>query len=319
MRKFGVEIELNSFDQRDFKKYPLGKNEYPSGIDYVCSLIKNLGFMVRIDGWHQTHNNFDWVCKSDSSCGMEICSPASDNLESVLKLIDVLSKDSYIKIDNRCSFHVHFDISDCISKKGYQDDFYNSTKLASILSWWVKCEPVFFDSIPDHRKFNKYCQCIGISEIFKADEKPDYFNVIQKLGSSKYFSCNVYHLCKGSRPTIEFRLAEESACVDPIFAKNWVVLLSRFIEQAVSAGVPDSYCWLDTKQVFEFLGFNKNLSFEEKELRYWFLNRILKNIKSNVTHWNYKLRRIAILESEDILRDLQLDKDISSSSVPMDK
>jgi hypothetical protein len=319
MRKFGVEIELNSFDQRDFKKHPLNKNEYPLGMDYISNLIKSLGFLVRIQGWQQTHNNFEWVCKTDSSCGIEICSPVSENLDSIIKLIDLLSKDHNVKVDKRCSFHVHFDIEDCLLKNNYGNDFSNSNKLASVLAWWVKCEPVFFDSAPNSRKFNKYCQSIGISDLFRAEDKPEPYSLITKLGSHKYFSCNVYHLCKGSRSTIEFRLAEELACVDSQFVFNWINLLSHFIDCAMDSGIPDSYCWLDTKEVFEFLRFNNSLSFEKTQIRNWFLDRILKNINSDLSHWNYDLRSTSITQAEQILINLQLDKDNFSSLVPMDK
>ena len=50
MRKFGVEIELNSFDKRDFKLNPLAMNEFPKGMDYIANLIRNLNNLF------STHN-----------------------------------------------------------------------------------------------------------------------------------------------------------------------------------------------------------------------------------------------------------------------
>ena len=314
MRKFGVEIELNSFDQRDFKKNPLGKNEYPLGIDYVAELIKKINSNVRIENWQNTHNNSDWVCKSDSSCGMEICSPVFDNLDELLKLIDALSKDHNIKVDDRCSFHVHFDVSDCVSK-----NLYKSESLASILAWWIKCEPIFYDSIPDHRKLNRYCQFIGISEIFKIEDPVDPEFIIRNLSTNKYFSINVFHLCKLKRSSIEFRTADFSACLDSNFAKNWIKFLSHFIDCAIRSGLPENFSWIDPKHFFDFLGFEKDLSLEKKEFFIWFLNSIKSNIKSDVSYMDFSMRKLAFLEFEEILKKLQLDKEFSGYSISMDK
>ncbi len=304
MRKFGVEIELNSFDQRDFKKFPLGKNEHPVGIDYIESLIKKLNLPVRIESWQNTHNNFEWICKSDSSCGIEICSPVCDSVDPVIKVIQSLSCDSNIKIDKRCSFHVHFDVSDCVSKNGHYPEVEKSIDLASILAWWVKCESVFFDSVPEHRKLNKYCQPVGISDIFDCEEEVNCCSVIKKLGASKYYSCNVFHFLKGSRSSIEFRICDEEACLNFDIAQNWIFLLDHFIKCSINKKLPNSYRWLDLLDVFDFLEFNKNL-----DLRNWFLKRILKNVKSNSIYWNDNMRKNTLNQIETILKDLQLDKD----------
>lgn len=309
MRKFGVEIELNSLDQRDFKKNPLGKDEFPLGIEYVEMLIKNLNYPVRKETWHQTHNNSDWVCKPDSSCGMEICSPVCSDTSSIINLIDKLAEDENIKVDNRCSFHVHFDIEDCLIKNKYKIDIYNSISLASILAWWIKCEAVIFDSFPSHRKLNRYCQCIGMCDIFSAFDSVNCFEVINKLGLNKYYSCNVYHCLKSTRPTIEFRLAEEKACLNSLLASNWIYFLSHFIKCSIDKGLPDSYCWVDLLEIFEFLDFNKNLNLEKIKIRNWFLSRILENTKSEISQWNDKIRNLTIEQSQKILKNLQLDKD----------
>jgi hypothetical protein len=67
----------------------------------------------------------------------------------------VFTKTSKIQSDNRCSFHVHIDVSDL-----------SEIKLASVISWWIKCEPVFLDSVPAKRKKNQYCQFLGEMDIF---------------------------------------------------------------------------------------------------------------------------------------------------------
>ena len=305
MRKFGVEIELNSFDKRDFKVNPLAMNEFPKGMDYIANLIRNLNKSVSSTGWQHTHNNTNWVCKPDSSCGIEVCSPIFTDALEIVEVIDLLSKDKNVMADKRCSFHVHFDVSDCLVYDSYVDhkkiNLDKSIELISILSWWIKCEAVFFDSFPDSRKVNRYCQFIGISDLFDLDEKINFSDFIDKL-SNKYLSLNTNHLKKNFRPTIEFRTAENSACLDSNFAKNWILFLDNFISKSISKGLPESLAWLDPKEVFYFLDLNKNIG-----IRDWFLSRIFTNINSNISYWN-SFRKHAFFEFKEILNNLQLDK-----------
>jgi hypothetical protein len=295
MRKFGVEIELNSFDQRNFKLDPLDRNETPLGIQHVADVIKKSGQDVRIENWQNTHNNVDWVCKPDASCGIEVCSPVIDDIDKLTKVIDLFSIDPNLKVDDRCSFHVHFSIEDCVDKK----DVFGSEKLAAILSWWVKCEPVFFDSVPNFRKMNRYCQFIGISELFEFEELVRPTLIIKKLGSSKYFSANVHHFYKKNRSTIEFRIGEYDLGLNSNSAKNWILLLSHFIDRCILKGLPDNFSWLNPVEVFEFLDLNN------MEIKNWFLNRIITNINSEFFYFNYDMRKQAIEQ----LKTLQLDKD----------
>lgn len=306
MRKFGVEIELNSFDNRDFKENPLLPSEMPEGINYIAELIENLGKPVVVNKWQHTHNNATWVCKPDSSCGIEVCSPVSNNIEDITEIINVLSKDKNIVTDSRCSFHVHFDVQDYLFYNNEKLDFNKCYKLAAILAWWIKCEAIIFDSFPDCRKLNKYCQCVGLSDLFRTNEEISSQHLINKL-SDKYFSINTFHLNKNIRPTIEFRLAEHTACLNSDLASNWILFLDNFLNRAVYSGIPDSLCWLDPKDFFDFLDLNNNL-----KIRDWFLNRIFNNINSEIYFWKF-YRKNSFLEFKEILKYLQLDKDPSSS------
>lgn len=313
MRKFGVEIELNSFDQRDFKKNPLSKNEKPEGIDYVSDLLKNSGRDVEIRSWHHTHNNDKWICKPDASCGMEICSPVSEDIEEIKDVINLLSKDSKIKIDNRCSLHVHMDVSDCIEKNNFLLDFEKSYKLGSVISWWIKCEAVFFDSFPNERKNNKYCQCIGLSDLLSIRDI-NTKKLINVLGQNKYYSLNTYHLYKTDRLSIEFRLAEHTACRDAEFTANWINLLNNFIDRSIDKGMPSDLCWIDPIEVFDLLNINKNII-----LAKWFLNRLITNINSDTNYWKKDFRKNSIIEIKKIIKKLHLDKEIDCYLFEMDK
>lgn len=259
MRKFGVEIELNCSDNKE--------------LFYISDLISKSGKFSSVSNWKYNHDNKDWVCKPDSSCGMEICSPVLDNTDEIVDIIELLSKDKNIKADERCSFHVNFNIKDCIDY-----GVYNSTSLTSILCWWIKCEAVFIDSFPDHRKFNRYCQFIGFLDLFDLEEKISNELVVNKL-FDKYLSINTYHLLKNNRPTIEFRLAENTACTDSNFAKKWIIFLENFISKSIKKGIPDNLKWLDFFEVIEFL------DIENEEIKSWFLNRISTNINSEIIFW----------------------------------
>jgi len=283
-RKFGVEIELNSFDKRDFKKQPLSGDELPQGIEYVSQkLMSALGMNeeVQIKGWESTHNNTAWIVKPDSSCGIEVCSPPTKGwkgLKMLLKAVNAVANDDKIEADGRCSMHVHVDISD-----------FNTEQLGSLLSYYVKSEMIFLDSMPPDRKKNRYCQCIGVSDVFDVDEPISTNILMDRLGSHKYFSANVWYLRRGKRNTIEFRIVGNEGCLDPFLVKNWIRLLIHFIEMTKKTDMPKAYVqgdpwsglsWLDPEQLFMLLGFDgfNPLSAGMEQTRNWFLARLYNNM-----------------------------------------
>ena len=78
-------------------------------------------------------------------------------------------------------------------------------------------------------------------------------------------------------------------CLDPWNAKNWIRLIIHFIEMSLKKGMPNEYhpgdpwsgyCWLDPKDVFEFLGFggNYNLSNGLQQVCEWFVDRLYLNV-----------------------------------------
>ena len=310
-RRFGVEIETNSLSGRDFIGFPLEKNELPDGINYIGEKIaKNLKIPVTIHPWHPTHNNNSWVLKPDRSCGIEICSPVSKGrfgLEQICEVVDIISKDSKIIVDDRCSFHVHVNLDDC-----------NEVSVAAILAWWVKCEAVFIDSLPVARKKSRYCQCIGASDIFYHDFK-DYIEINGELGEQKYFTINSFHMNRKKRNSIEFRPLGNEGCKNSEITKNWIRLLVHFVEMAKKQSIPRAWLnvndpwrgllWLDPKDVFKFLGFldcelDENLT----EVRNWFLKRLKTNIKTDLLgFWSPEARFKAIEEVEELISHFRLD------------
>lgn len=282
-RRYGVELELNAFDLRN---RPIGheNGKLPEGIHYIGNLIKKtLDERVLIHKWGNDHNNDMWIVKPDSSCGLEVCSPVSKgwhDLKRVCRVVDAFAADPKVLVDSRCSLHIHLDVSDL-----------TTDEVATILTWWIKCEPVFMDSVPSSRKRNHYCQFIGQADFL--DQVEDGFltttSLLRNLGEYKYYSANSYHIYHKKRNSIEFRIMDYSACKDSLAVKNWTRLLLHFVERAVSKGMPigyiendpwSGYCWLDPCHVFEFLGFlpdQYKLSDGLLQTRSWFMSQLLQN------------------------------------------
>lgn len=274
VRKFGVEVELNTLSGQ-IKK--LEKGTAPEGIDYVAGLInKTITKPVSIHGWHNTHNNDNWRVKPDASCGYEVCTPVLKgwyDLKELMEVIDVFQSDPSIKADNKCSLHVHIDVSDL-----------NQGQICNVIAYWIKCELVFMDMVPPNRKRNRYCQLIGNSLKLNHDFH-SYGDLIGLVGSQKYYSLNTFHLSKGKRNTIEFRIGENEMCTDSFSVKNWVRLLLYFVDFVSERDFPKKYepgnyrtglLWMDPVEVFKFLRFDQPLSKGLEQVKRWMLGRLSK-------------------------------------------
>jgi hypothetical protein len=258
------------------------KDKLPEGIYYIGNLVKKAtGANAVIHGWHHDHHNNCWILKPDSSCGIEVCSPVSKGwlgVKNVCKTIETLAADKKVAADTRCSFHVHIEVGDL-----------RPEQLASVIAWWVKCEPVFMDSVPSKRKRNRYCQFMGLTDIFDHDTIYSPETLIKRVGHTKYCSLNTFHKVKAHRDTIEFRIMENDCCVNAFMAKNWIRLLIHFVERAAARPFPvpyeegnrwSSWLWLDPMDVFEVLGFRAGqyqLSDGLAQTRDWFMQRLLRN------------------------------------------
>jgi hypothetical protein len=284
-RRFGVEIELNTLDGV-VRKLDKDKGETPFGATEVAFIIrKTLNKPVEIHDWHSTHNNKNWIVKPDSSCGIEICSPILKGWRGLASLIKVIAsfREAGMKADQRCSLHVHVNIADL-----------DRDQLASVIAYFIKCEHVIFDSLPSHRKINRYCQFLGMSDLFYDNFKMDPDELISRVSGSKYYSLNAYHFYNSGgfnslnnrKKTIEFRVAENEACLDPFFTKNWIRFLLHFVEVTKNLPLPHDYregdpwsglLWLNPKDVFKILKFDEPMSDGLRQMKDWFIGRIMKN------------------------------------------
>lgn len=315
LRRFGVELELNTTDGM-VKKLNEEEKEIPEGSNFVAALISRvLKSSVGLHGWHATHNNDEWIVKPDSSCGIEVCTPILKGWRGLKALLEVIKalNESKVTSDRRCSMHVHVNIGDL-----------NMKQLASVIAYYIKCEHIFFDSLPYYRKNNRYCQFLGVSELFWDTFPMEPDEIINRVSGFKYYSLNGYHFVKGGgfgfsnsrKQTIEFRMAENEACLNPFFTKNWVRLLLHFVEVTKNLPLPCKYkkgdpwsglLWLNPRDVFKVLRFDEPLSDGLRQVKEWFIGRILMNGYDNdglvPLIWSNKGRAVARAEFLDMIKD----------------
>jgi len=286
LRRFGVEIELNTLDGL-IKRPDPDAGEIPNGADYVACIVKKISKgKVEISPWDFVHNNNNWIIKHDMSCGFEINTPVLKGwygLNNLIRVVDELSKDPKIKANHLCSLHVHVSVNDL-----------DLQQMASVIAYYIKCEHVFFDSVPSQRKMNRYCQCISMTDWFGTEFDMRPMELVTRISQSKYGSINTFHFIRGGgfsagndrRQTIEFRIAENTACLDPYFVKNWIRLLIHFVEVTKYKRLPRPYsygnqhsglAWLDFQEVYSLLKFDKPLSPGMQQVRQWFMDRIRRN------------------------------------------
>lgn len=261
--RFGVEIELDSLDGRDFSERPLAPGEMPKGCDLVSDVVSNLGLDIQVHGWRHNHNNSVWVCKPDSSCGIELCSPVLEEsrIDEALAVLDALNSRSEITAGPNCAFHVHVDVSPLVAESPTC-----SEPLCSVLAWWVKCEPVLMDSVPARRRNSRFCRCIGFTDLFDHDERVVPLMAVTKL-REKYLSVNTTHLVARKRNSIEFRILEGTK--DPSLAGDWIRFVLNFVRNAAAAGMPGDYRWVS---------FDETRSLVDSHARSeWLRGRILQN------------------------------------------
>lgn len=286
-RRFGIEIELNAFDKRS---RPL-EGKRVAGIETIAREVgKFCEQGVEIREYEHTQKNDKWVVKPDSSCGLEVVTPPTKGWRGLLgavRVVEGLSKNPQVEADHRCSVHIHVEVADLTDEQ-----------LASVICHYIKCEPVFMDSVPPERKRNRYCQYIGLSNKFQHNTMLPPAKWTEEIGDVKYYSLNCNQMRKAmaqgnnDRKTVEFRIGEAAGCKNPFFIKNWVRLLIHFIEMCKMRPIPHEYeegkppltnglLWLDPEDVLTVLGFapgQYELSNGLTQLRNWFLARLQKHM-----------------------------------------
>lgn len=273
-RRIGVELEYNSFDKQSRSN---DLNNLPNGIYYFGHKIsERINQVVEINKWHQTNNNSNWLIKPDSSCGLEVCSPPNQFRQcfpEIKKVVECLSSDKNIQADNRCSLHVHIEIGD-----------FDEHHILNLVEKWIWFEHFFFFLTHPQRWLNRYCKPLGFFYGFDDKKILNSKRCLEILSENKYFAINFYHFQKGKRKTVEFRIMDASACMDPEDTINWCKLLLCFVERCKvvnSAKVSISdFCYKNVEEVYEFLKLNQY--FETREVEMWIMSKLSSLIDSDL-------------------------------------
>ncbi|MFW5794336.1 MAG: amidoligase family protein [Bacillota bacterium] len=289
-RMFGIEFEFSSTGDS-------AKNSIKSIIMDVLNKEKS-SHSVEIRGWEHTVNNHNiWVCKPDSSCGLEVCTPplkGPNDLKLVGKVVDAL-KANNIPFNNNCGLHVHLDLSDFS-----EDQMYN------LLMYWVKIEHNILYAHPEHRRNNnRYCEAaINKVKNWVANKKYTGKDLYQYLRRHRGAINPCYW---DRRSTMEFRMGEMT--LDSESVKNRVRFFILFADTCKLLVAPDNLNLFSPLQMYQMLGlYNDPEDFIQKKfspamnsMRHWLLDRMIEYMTdSRLKKYHDSLIDIKKNISEDI-------------------
>ncbi len=268
MRKFGVELEFPSIE-------PNSRQNHRSFIREVLNEEGISHHDVQVRDWERTHDNNNlWVCKTDSSCAYEICTPplrGPNELKLLGKVCQKL-KDKGCRFDNSCGLHVHLSLSD-----------FSEAQMHNMLMYWVKIEHNIMHAHPDHRRQNtRYCatamsriQGWLANETYNGDELYRLLRLHRGAINPAYWE---------QRKTIEWRMGEMD--LDPESVKNRIRFLIWFVDICKIVPTPPNLNLYTPKQMLRFLGLleddgetsNKIYSPAIKSMRRWIVDRMARYI-----------------------------------------
>ena len=266
MRRFGVELEFNTRNDQSRESFKRLIERVP-------------GQRAEVRNWERTNDNTVWVCKTDSSCGLEINTPVMCGPVELknLGLVVAEFQRAGSAFDTKCGLHVHVDVSDMTMEQ-----------IHVLIKYWAKIEHVVMNAHPEHRRKNGYCR--PINEMFSDWRENRYYTGDQIFRAIRQNrgALNVQHL--DTRRTIEFRMGD--MCTDPEDIKNRVRFLVWFVEIAKNTPAPRNLNWFTPKQTMRFLGLldvkvegvEKQLSRAMESMRDWILRRLEANMPGGSEH-----------------------------------
>jgi len=298
MRKFGIEFEFVSDDRnhREFLKNIISNSLRDQGMNHHRAQVR--------DWEHTIDNDCIWVCKTDSSCGYEVCTPplrGPNELKVLGKVIDAL-KENGARFDERCGLHVHLSLSDFTEEQMYV-----------MLMYWVKIEHNVMNAHPEHRRRNtRYCPT-AISRIqdWEAQERYSGYDLYRILRRHRGAINPSYW---EQRKTIEWRMGEMS--LDSESIKNRIRFLIWFVDVCKCLQEPPNLDLIDPKNMMLFLalmedksGITKTVfSPAIKSMRKWILDRMAEYTPT-ATDDNIRDKQIA----KDLLKEQENSESINIS------
>ena len=299
MRKFGVELEFNA-------RNPNSRDNHARFIEEVLREEGVEHHQAQIREWEHTHDNDGiWVCKPDSSCGFEICTPplhGPNELKLLGKICQKL-KEKNCHYDDTCGLHVHLSLED-----------FTDTQMQNMLMYWIKIEHNIMHAHPDHRRRNsRYCaSAMSRIHTWLANESYSGDELYQLLRRHRgAISPNYWE----QRKTIEWRMGEMD--LDPDSIKNRVRFLIWFVDICKIVNGPPNLNLYNPKQMLRFLGLlgddgrpdNKVYSPAVKSMRKWIVDRMAQYIPERY----FQKDKVMIIEMKDRLDiDNENQEDLSS-------
>lgn len=219
-RKFGVELEYNSPDNRT-----------------MAHTFNRLNEPVTVTGYQHTDGPTSWHCKTDSSCGYEVSSKVLTgprDIKLMGTVLDALKQDG-ARFDNRCGQHVHVETVD-----------FSITQKQIMGMYWIKIENFVLNAEKAHRRNNTYCQ--------RANERARHLNPNQTYTPDQVWDylSGRGAINFGPRSTTEFRFGSMTDNAEEL--KNRVRFLIWFVDICKVMPAPPNLNWFTPKQVMRFLG-----------------------------------------------------------------
>lgn len=286
-RKFGVELEFTSEspNNREFLK------------NNIASCLRELGYNhnVEVRDWEHTNNNNGiWVCKTDSSCGYEVCTPPLKGSQELKLLGEVCKKleEAGAKYNQTCGLHVHLSLADFTNEQFY-----------TMLMYWIKNEHNVMNAHPRHRQQNiRYCSpAVTRIQDWESDVQYQGRQLYREIKNHRGAINVRYWEC---RKTVEWRMGEMS--LDAESVKNRIRFLIWFVDVCKHLPPPENLNLFHPSQMMRLLGLledesgyiQKIFSPAVESMRQWILNRmeeytcesfyekdklLVKQLKENIT------------------------------------
>lgn len=295
-RNFGVEFEVSpNFTRENLAEFI---TNFESKKDIKRS-VRVEGTSFNANGWGESHNNDYWHVKYDSTCGplgkkkdhgWEIASyiaSGKKDIENISGLAQCLN-DFRVETNKNCGLHIHADVSD-----------FKQKEMGILLSHWFVIEKAIIQSVPSHRRNNKFCQTFAkkfdsayMSKDIEDPEtlwqllKPTNFyphdNADKKVVLNSVGYAHGLYDAKYTRKTLELRLPECTLSKEHV--SNWIKLYLHFVDTSKNREYMQYSSKIAKNSLDEILWI---LGLEEKdnafvvldeellETKKWFLNRIL--------------------------------------------
>lgn len=201
LRKFGVELELDTMSNWSSTRDVWQR---------LRELRPPLSHTVVNVGAYQHSNGQYWDVKTDSSCGIEVASPALTlpRWEELQRVCETLATTYHVT--TRCGLHVHHSTWD-----------YSRRTRIKLLRWWTLLEDGFVGMTAQHRHNNPYCQKLGYSWVA--------VDLLAQTGR-RALRLPTHRSIGFKRSTLEFRSLEGTLDPDKIY--QWVVLTQSLVDVA---------------------------------------------------------------------------------------